>query len=122
MDDSPSREEWKFPLLKIFINWLIGFVSAALLILAGLYGAYMVMRPAAVEDTKPAIADMGIPASKPSKHSSPTTAIKNKADQVINTPAVAEIIPVIPAPVTPKSLTPAEQDFANRLSTFESKL
>ena len=100
----------------------VGIVAMVLAVIIGLlYLAYLRSKPVVVDATKPAIADMGIPISKPTKQFSVKTATKKKADKAINMPAVAEIIPVIPVPVTPKPLTPAEQDFANRLANFESK-
>lgn len=121
-DDSPTREEWQFPLWARFKNWVVGFGAAALLILAALYAFYLVQRPAPVEATKPAIAVISAPSPAPAKQVSVKTAIKKKAVQAINTPAVAVISPeIIPSGAPPEPLTPAEQDFANRLAIFESK-
>lgn len=124
--NSPSREEWRFPLLARFKNWVIGFGAAAVLILAALYGAYLYMRPVPVEATKPAIAvGATVPApansiifqtrmgswSVPAKNTP-----KKIATQASNTPAKVEFVPEI------EPLTPAEQDFANRLANFERKI
>ena len=122
-DTLPSREEWRFPLLARFKSWMLGFGAAGLLIVGCLYAFYLYQRPdVTYVETKPAIADMGIPISKPAKQLSVKTATKKKAAQPINTPARFEFSPEISqsaAPVEP--LTPAEQDFANRLANFESK-
>lgn len=124
--NNPSREEWRFPLLARFKNWVIGFGAAAVLILAALYGAYLVMRPAAVVDTQPAIAVVANPATFPDKKIPAKTATKNKAAQAINTPAIAINMPTNSPEIPPSApaaepLTPAEQDFEKRLAIFESK-
>lgn len=118
---SPSREEWKFPLWARFKSWVIGFGGAALLIVGCLYAFYLYQRPdVTYVETKPVIADMGIPISQPAKQLSVKTATKNKAEKAINTPARVEISPeIIPSAAPPEPLTPAEQDFANRLANFE---
>lgn len=120
--DSPSREEWEFPLLGGLKNWLIGMACAALVVMGGLYAFYLYQRPAPVDATKPAIADMGIPISPAAAKPATKTAIKKKAPQAINTPAIAINSPEItPSAAPPEPLTPAEQDFANRLAIFEGK-
>ena len=122
VDETISREDWKFPLLAQFKNWLLGFGAAALLILVVLYGAYLYMRPVPVVDTKPAIAVAGNPATPPVKQISAKAATKKQVEQPINTPAIAEFIPVITPSATPAELlTPAQQDFENRRAIFEGK-
>ena len=63
----------------------------------------------------PPVVDMGIPISKPK------IATNKIAIQAIDTAAMPTFTPE-KAQKQPEPLTPAEQDFANRLATFESKL
>lgn len=105
---------WQAILLALFIvGWLI-------------YSKYQAHRATVAEITKPAVvapaaetpAKPGIfkPKAKPKP---PETTIKNVATEAINTTAISEFIPVNLVPVAPEPLTPAEQDFANRLAIFD---
>lgn len=129
VDDAPSREDWKFPLLARFKNWAAGFSGALVVVALVVAAIFMALdnhvHNPTVVPTKPAIAVTGNPATPasaspvPAKRPTPAkTATQTVATQAINTPAIAEIKVLIPVP---EPLTPAAQDFANRLAIFESK-
>jgi hypothetical protein len=132
----PSREDWRFPLVSRFKSrfrdWMIAFCAAALLITAALYGLYLYKGPAPVVDTKPAVAVGAVTPSAPTILPTPTKrftpkpapkiAINIIADKAINTSDIGEKLTTMTPPVITRPLTPAEQDFANRLALFESKI
>lgn len=132
--NAPSRSEWQTSPLKAVGNWALGFGLAALLIVAALYAFYLYQRPAAVDDVKPAVAVvtpsapvvMPTPAkrfpAKPVPKPEPKNATDSIANYTINTPAKGDIKTKMKAEIEPETLTPAEQDFANRLANFERKL
>lgn len=114
-----------------FKNWAADFSGALVVVALVVAAIFMALdnhvHNPTVVPTKPAIAVTGNPSTPvsaspvPAKRPTPAkTATQTVATQAINTPVFSDAgIPVsIPAP---EPLTPAEQDFANRLANFESK-
>lgn len=121
--DTPTREEWAAPYFTTFRNWAIGFLGAVLLIALALYGLYQYRKPEPVVMTPPAISVSTTPECRcGASPKRATNKIATKPDITPDLPSSMTPVSVPKPKPKPKPLTPAEQDFANRLSTFESKL
>lgn len=126
-DLSPSREDWqagdlwvKFKQFAIGGAWALAFV---VVVVAFIWYMTHDTKPINVgERISPVVVSPSPVAENPVTPQKSVKIATNKiAVKAINTPATPSFV-AAKAPKKPEPPTPAEQDFANRLATLESKL